>query len=149
MLQSRKSESRESKVFTGSRSQSRKIYARLPVLHKNLTKMYATSCVNVTVVKLHVALARISVAATVYAYIYIFTFLNSFGFSLLRCCRVGFEGVEGFYRGRSQSRSRKKDFAGVGSQSRTGINPGSRSWSQTEKMAKSRSRADFASTLQP
>ena len=48
------------------------------------------------------------------------------------------------------SRSRKKDFARVGSQSRKEINPGSqsRSWSRTEKMAESQSRTDFASTLQ-
>ena len=37
---------------------------------------------------MHVALARSSLAATVYAYIYIFTFLNRFVFSLLQCCRV-------------------------------------------------------------
>ena len=46
----------------------------LLVLHKNLIKMWATSCVDVTVVKLHVAVARSSLAVTVYAYIYIFTF---------------------------------------------------------------------------
>ena len=80
-------------------------------------------------VKLHVALARISLAATVYAYIYIFTFLNGFVFSMLQCCRVG-------------SRSRTK--INLGSQSRN--------WSRTEKMAESQSRSqsrtDFALTLQ-
>ena len=48
--------------------------SRLPVLHKNLIKMQATSCFTITVVKLQVAVARGSLAATVYAYIYIFTF---------------------------------------------------------------------------
>ena len=43
--------------------------------------MLATSCVNVTVVKSHEALARINLAATVYAFIYIFAFLNRFVFS--------------------------------------------------------------------
>ena len=108
----------------------------------------ASNCALSTSVKLHVALARISLAATVYAYIYIFTFLNRFVCSLLQCCKVTVEvkGVEGFY-GESES---KKDFAGVGSQSRTEINPGiqSRSWSRTEKMAESQSRTNFASTLQ-
>ena len=47
--------------------------------------MLTRSCVNVTAVKLHVAAARISLAAAaaVYAYIYFFTFLNKFVFSLL------------------------------------------------------------------
>ena len=43
----------------------------------------------------------------------------------------------------SQSRSRKKDFAGVESKSRTEINPWSQSWSwsRTEKKAASQSRS--------
>ena len=57
-----------------------------------------------------------------------------------------------FTRSRSQSWSQKKDFPGVGSQSRTEINPGSQSRSRTEKMAEnqsgSQSRTDFALTLQ-
>ena len=73
----------KSKVFTGSRSRKKdfagviesKIYAQLPVLH--------TSRVNVIVAKLHVAVARSSLASTVYAYIFIFTFLNRFVFSVL------------------------------------------------------------------
>ena len=48
-----------------------------------MIKMLTRSCVNVTVVKLHVEVARNSLAATVFAYIYIFTFLNRFVFSLL------------------------------------------------------------------
>ena len=52
--------------------------SRLPVSHENLIKMKATSYVNVTVVKLHVAVARSTLAATVHAYIYISTFLNKF-----------------------------------------------------------------------
>ena len=56
--------------------------SRLPVSHKNLIKMLATSCVDVTVVKLHVAVARSSLATALYAYIYIFTFLNGFVFSV-------------------------------------------------------------------
>ena len=48
------------------------------MLRKNLIKMLATSCVNVTVVRLHVAVARSSLATVVYAYIYILTFLNRF-----------------------------------------------------------------------
>ena len=77
------SESESKKGFCRSRkSESEsKIYVRFPVLHKNLIKMYATSCVNITVVKVHVAVARISLARTVYAYIYIFTFLSRFVFS--------------------------------------------------------------------
>ena len=55
--------------------------SRLPVLHKNLIKMKAMPCVNVTAVKLDVAVARISLATTVYAYIYIFTFLSRLVFS--------------------------------------------------------------------
>ena len=43
--------------------------SRLPVLHKNLIKMLAMSCVNVTVVKLHEVVACGSLAATAYAYI--------------------------------------------------------------------------------
>ena len=88
MLQSRswESESRESKVFTGSRKKDFAgvgvdkyvLDSRLPLLHKNLIKMLATSCVDVTVVKFHVAVARRSLAAAVYAYIYIFTILNGF-----------------------------------------------------------------------
>ena len=55
-----------------------------------------------------------------------------------------------FTGSRSQSRSRKKDFAGVGNQTRTEINPGSqsRSSSRTEKMAECQSRTGFALTLQ-
>ena len=49
---------------------------------------------------------------------------------------------------RSPESESKKGFCR--SQSRTEINPGSQSWSwsRTEKMAKSQSRTDFASTLQ-
>ena len=61
------------------------MYAQLPTPSgaQNLIKMLTRSCVNVTVVKLHVAVARISLAAILYAYIYIFTFFNRFVFSLL------------------------------------------------------------------
>ena len=49
--------------------------SQLPVLHKNLIKMLATSCVNVTVVKLHVAVTRSSLAANsirLYLHLHIF-----------------------------------------------------------------------------
>ena len=75
----------------------------------------------------------------------------------LVCCSVAeSESRESkvFTGSRSQSRSRKKELAGVRSLIRTKINPGSqsRSWSRTEKMAEShswsKSRTDFAWTLQ-